>query len=190
MKQDPTNLRQVKPTSGFTLVELLVVIAIIGVLIGLLIPAVQASREAARRTQCRSNLHNIGIALDMYIDTQGSRGVYPFAAEMPTVTPGLPTLLKALGRLIEDNQGVFRCPDDVKYVSNPSAGPDYFTVEGLSYCYRSSTKGNPGGKTRVELLNNRPSGEVYIVYDFEPVHAPPESIGSRNYLYLDGHVDN
>lgn len=68
-------LKLIHPSKrGFTLVELLVVIAIIGVLVALLLPAVQAAREAARRTQCANQVRQIGVSFQNHIS---ARGVFP-----------------------------------------------------------------------------------------------------------------
>ena len=72
-----------KKRSGFTLIELLVVIAIIGVLVGLLMPAVQQAREAARRTECTNNQHQLAVGISLF---EGSKGNYPGYKDKLTMT--------------------------------------------------------------------------------------------------------
>lgn len=64
-------LREHRRRSGFSLVELLVVMAVIGILVALLLPAIQSAREGARQTQCKNNLHQIGVALENHAEQFG-----------------------------------------------------------------------------------------------------------------------
>lgn len=86
-------LRERQVLSAFTLVELLVVIAIIGVLVSLLLPAVQAAREAARRVQCQSSLHNLALAVLNY---ESARGNLPPSSQMRRAVGGRSGPLKIL----------------------------------------------------------------------------------------------
>jgi prepilin-type N-terminal cleavage/methylation domain-containing protein len=139
--------RQRRGARGFTLVELLVVIAIIGILIALVIPAVQAAREASRRSQCLNNLKQIGLALQNYESSFGQfppAGIYPVGATasdsysvharlLPYLEQsGLYTLIDytlpatSQPTVVAQRIAFYVCPDelnDVARISNPVRYP-------------------------------------------------------------------
>ena len=138
---------------GFTLVELLVVIAIIGVLIALLLPAVQQAREAARRTQCVSNMKNIGLAMHNYHDTynnlpylgfDGWNGdtISVFGRILPFVEQN--AMYETLNFNVRANDGnnklyrttpldIFTCPSEGVTLGESNSGNQWWSHQRYSY---------------------------------------------------------
>lgn len=156
---------------GFTLIELLVVIAIIAVLIALLLPAVQQAREAARRSQCKNNLKQLGLALHNYHDTYNC---FPIAGVSASVTPVsaharvLPYVDQApLYNLVDFNQTydhvnntvprmtelqVFRCPSDTDTLPATIGGRNnyYWNAGSGVVMYPSGQTGQPPANGIIE----------------------------------------
>jgi prepilin-type N-terminal cleavage/methylation domain-containing protein len=108
---DRRNHRPAGKRVGFTLVELLVVIAIIGTLVALLLPAVQSVRAAARRTQCSSNMRQVGLAMGQFCDAH--RGRFPNTSHNKTNNEQL-SWIYTVAPFMESVDAVRICPDDKK----------------------------------------------------------------------------
>ena len=103
------------PHQGMTLVELLVVIAIISILIALLLPAVQHVREAARRMKCLNNLHQIGLAMQMYINNNNGHFPFTYHADSSgavSASGASESWIVTLAPYLENVDDSRLCPDD------------------------------------------------------------------------------
>jgi prepilin-type N-terminal cleavage/methylation domain-containing protein/prepilin-type processing-associated H-X9-DG protein len=111
--------------SAFTLVELLVVIAIVGMLIALLLPAVQAARAAARRTQCASNMRQIGLAIHQFADAHDGR--FPNMWHDQEIET---TWIFALAPHLESVDEIRLCPEDLKRIEQESSRETSYALNG------------------------------------------------------------
>lgn len=174
---------------AFTLIELLVVLAVIGLLAGLLLPAVSRATEAGRSTACLSNLRQVGIALQLYVDDHHNRLPVMrdrvLEAAVEAVTNAAPTTHAAasMDYVLQPYlgaPGVLRCPSDRKR---------FFELTGSSYSWNSLLNGQDAGQLRVFAIDFDPH-QIPVVFDKEAFHAARGPKRGVNYLYADGHIKN
>lgn len=195
---------------GFTLVELLVVVAIIGLLIALLLPALQQSRAAARSAACKSNMRQIGLAVQMYANNHNGR--FPLTAHAGTTS----SWVYSLGPYLENVDNIRICPDEPKAaerLANKSTSyvlNDLICVKQpdaiLSLWKLKSTSGTliafeGSDKRAVDNANmehihcstwfseyNIHRGLVKELIDAD-IQLERHQNSAANYLYADGHVE-
>jgi prepilin-type N-terminal cleavage/methylation domain-containing protein/prepilin-type processing-associated H-X9-DG protein len=176
------------PTSGtpgrelareaFTLVELLVVIAIITVLAALLLPSLGRAREASRAAACLSNLHQIGIALQLYVQDNNNR-LPSMRDRSLTTTNDLPSPDMVLTNYL-GNYRVLKCPSDLQRV---------FETTGSSYYWNNLLNGQDADHLSAFGISFS-AHQIPLFCDKDKFHAARGAKKEVNYLYADGHLKN
>ncbi len=163
---------------AFTLLELLVVIAIIAILAALLVPVLNRGKESARSAACLSNLHQIGIGLQLYVSDNNNR--LPALVDW---SDALGTNGPVINRVLADQVGssnVFRCPSDRQGA---------FELTGSSYSWNFLLNGQNADQLRL-LGMNFSLNQIPLVFDKDGFHRSRGVAKAKNYLYADQHLKN
>ena len=171
-----------KPKRAFTLIELLVVIAIVGILAALVAHPAARAKELAKATQCLGNLHQTGIALQLYV--ADNRNKLPVMRDAPTdpataATNTFPTINRVLASQL-GNTNVLRCPSDNEQL---------YALTGSSYSWNNLLNGEDADQLQVFGIKFNPH-EIPVVYDKDAFHKTLGTSRAVNYLYADGHIKN
>jgi prepilin-type N-terminal cleavage/methylation domain-containing protein/prepilin-type processing-associated H-X9-DG protein len=177
--------RGARHTVAFTLVELLVVIAIIGILVALLLPAIQAAREAARRTQCSNNLKQIGLAINNYESSSKTLPPGCFLGEgsawsaylLPFLEEGVAFDFLTIG---ETDAGNFQWASSSPYSDANLLGPSYVNVrviESVMSVYRCPSSGLREHQTDLSndgywVMRRSPASYIGVVSGLETRQHP------------------
>ncbi len=163
---------------GFTLIELLVVIALIATLAGLLLPTLGRAKESGRAAVCLSNLHQLGLALQMY--AQDNRNRLPYMRDQSlTATNELPGPNVVLSNYL-GNPLILRCPSDRQ---------NLYETTGSSYSWNSLLNGQDADHLVALGIAFDPH-QIPLMYDKDRFHKARGLKKEVNYLYADGHIKN
>jgi prepilin-type N-terminal cleavage/methylation domain-containing protein len=164
---------------AFTLIELLGVIAIIAMLAALLLPVLSRAKERGRTAACLSNLHQLGIALQIYVDENHNHLPVMYDKSTNAAAPSLPSVDTVLASQLGSPK-ILRCPSDDKMI---------FETTGSSYSWNPLLNGQDANHPN--LLGSYYSTEkVVVFFDKESFHSLNGPNHGMNFLYADQHIRN